>query len=159
MKIKVMFAIAALACAPLAVAGGNAAAYPREKVAAFIVENLDVTSLPSSIRPTKEKGKKTLADYGYTARKVAENEAIIEAVGGVKKLSIKVLEQTSSGIYACVAESGQNGGEAKTQSVVLLKRKDSNDLLKGRDSSRAFVSCPVIGGSDNASTAVEYGGG
>jgi hypothetical protein len=157
MKIKFIFAVAALAYAPLAVAGGKAA-YPKENVAAFIVEKLDVTSLPLVYRPTKEKGKKTLADYGYTARKLEENEAIIEAEGGVKKLSIKVLDQTSSGIYACVAEPGQNAGEAKTQSVILLKRKDSNALLKVRDSSREFASCPAIGGTDNASTATEYGG-
>ena len=154
MKIKVMFAVAALAYAPLALAGGNAA-YPKEKVAAFIVEKLDATSLPSAIRPKREKGKKTFADYGYTARKVEENEAIIEAVDGAKRLSIKVLDQRSSGIYVCVAEPGQNGGEARTQSVVLLKMKDPNSLLKGRESFREFASCPVIGTSDT--TADAYG--
>ncbi len=155
MKIKAMFAVAALAYAPLTFAGGNAA-YPREKVAAFIVEKLDVTSLPLVYRPKLEKGKKTLADYIYTARKVEENEAIIEAEDGAKKLSIKVLDQTSSGIFVCVTEPGQNGGEAKTQSVILLKRKDSNGLLRGRESRREFASCPAIGGSD--STANSYGG-
>jgi hypothetical protein len=157
MKIKVIFAAAALVYAPLAFAGGNAA-YPKENVAAFIVEKLDVTSLPFVYRPKKEIGKKTLADYGYSARKVDENEAIIEAEGGVKRLSIKALDQTSSGIYACVAKPRQNGGEAKIQSVVLLKRKDSNALLKVRESSREFASCPVTGGTDNNSTAIEYGG-
>jgi hypothetical protein len=154
MKIKVMFAVAALAYVPLALAGGNAA-YPKEKVAAFIVEKLDATSLPSAIRPKKEKGKKTFADYGYMAQKVEENEAIIEALDGARRLSIKVLDQKPSGIYVCVAEPGQNGGEAKTQSVVLLKMKDSNALLKGRESFREFASCPVIGTSD--STADAYG--
>ena len=154
MKIKVIFSVAALACAPLAVAGGSAP-YPKENVAAFIVEKLDVTSLPLVYRPKQEKGKKTLADYGYTARKVEENEAIIEAEGGVKKLSIKVLDQKSSGIYVCVAEPGENGGSAKTQSVILLKRKDANALLKGRESFREFATCPVIGGSD--STSNSYG--
>ncbi|HET8923720.1 MAG TPA: hypothetical protein VFN26_12085 [Candidatus Acidoferrum sp.] len=153
MKIKVMFAVAALAYAPLALAGGNAA-YPKEKLAAFVVEKLDVTSLPSAIRPKKEKGKKTFADYGYTAQKVEENEATIEAVNGAWRLSIKVLDQRPSGIYVCVAEPGQNGGEAKMQSVVLLKMKDSNALLKARESFREFASCPVIGGSD--STADGY---
>jgi hypothetical protein len=155
MKIKVMFAVAALAYAPLALAGGNAD-YPKDRVAAFVVEKLDVTSLPSAFRPKKEKGKKTLADYGYAAQKVEENEAIIEAVDGAKRLSIKVLDQGSSGIYVCVAEPGQNGGEAKKQSVVLLKRKDPNALLKGRESFREFASCPVIGGTD--STVDAYGG-
>ena len=155
MKIKVMFAVAALAYAPLALAGEKAA-YPKEKVAAFVVEKLDVTSLPSAIRPKKEEGKKTLADYGYKAQKVEENEAIIEAVDGGRRLSIRVLDQRPSGIYVCVAEAGQNSGEAKTQSVVLLKMKDPNAVLKGRESFREFASCPVIGGS--APTANSYGG-
>ena len=154
MKIKVMFAVAALACPLLAIAGPKFA-YPTEKVAAFVVEKLDVTSLPSAIRPKKERGKKTFADYGYTAQKVEENEATIEAVNGARRLSIKVLDQRPSGIYVCIAEPGQNGGEAKTQSVVLLKMKDPNELLKGRESFREFASCPVIGTSD--STADAYG--
>src|SRR5215469_16120381 len=56
MKIKPMFAVAALAYAPLAVAGANVD-YPREKVAAFIVEKLDLTSLPLAYRPKLEKRK------------------------------------------------------------------------------------------------------
>ena len=155
MKSKAIFAIAALAYAPWTLAGANPA-YPTEKVAAFVVEKLDVTSLPSAIRPKKEKGKKTFADYGYTTQKVEENEAIIAAVDGTRNLSIKVLDLKTSGIYVCVADPDQNGGEAKTQSVVLLKRKDASALLKGRESFREFVSCPVIGGSD--STANSYGG-
>src|SRR5213079_1450800 len=81
----------------LAVAG-NEAAYPKEKVAMFVVEKLDLTSLPSAFRPKKEKGKKTLADYGFTAQRMDQNEAIIEGTGGVRKLAIKVLDQKSSGI-------------------------------------------------------------
>jgi hypothetical protein len=73
----------------------------------------------------------------------------------VKRLAIKVLDQKSSGIYVCVAEPGENGGPAKTQGVILLKRKDANALLKGRESLREFAACPVIGGSD--STANSYG--
>jgi hypothetical protein len=152
MKIKAMFAVAALAYTPLVVAG-NEAAYPKEKVAAFVVEKLDLTSLPSAFRPKKQKGKKTLVDYGFTAQRLDENEAIIEAAGGLSKLAIKVLDQKSSGIYVCVAESGENGGEAKAQSVVLLKRKNTNELLKGRESFREFAACPVIGGSDSATNS------
>jgi hypothetical protein len=154
MKIKLLLLVVALSYAPLVVAGDEAA-YPREKVAAFVVEKLDLTSLPSAFRPKKEKGKKTFADYGFTAQTVNENEAVIEAAGGAKRLAIKVLDQKPSGIYVCVAEPGQNGSQAKTQSVLLLKRNDSNALLKGRESSREFAACPVIGGSD--STATSYG--
>lgn len=155
MNTKLVLALAALSYAPLAVAG-NEAAYPKEKVAAFVVKKMDLTSLPSAFRPKKEKGKKTLADYGFTAQTVNENEAIFEASGGVRRLAIKVLDQNSSGIYVCVAEPGENGSQAKTQSVIHLQRKDSNGLLKGRESFREFDACPVIGGSDSSSNA--YGG-
>jgi hypothetical protein len=152
MKTKVLLAIVALSNAPLVVAG-NEAAYPKENIAAFVVEKLDLTSLPSAFRPKKEKGKKTFADYGFTAQTVNENEAVIEAAGGAKRLAIKVLDQKSSGIYVCVAEPGENGGETRAQSVVLLKRKNPNALLKGRESFREFAACPVIGGSDSATNS------
>ena len=148
MKIKVLLAVVALSYAPLVVAGDEAA-YPKEKVAAFVVEKLDLTSLPSAFRPKKEKGKKTLADYGFTAQRTDENEAIIEAAGGVRRLAIKVLDQKPSEIYVCVTEPGENGGDTKAQSVVLLARKNPNALLKGRESFREFAACPVIGGSDS----------
>jgi hypothetical protein len=149
MKTKALLAVVALSCAPLGMAG-NKAEYPSEKVGEFVIEKLDVTSLPSVFRPKKEKGKKTFADYGFTAQKVDENETIIEAAGGARRLAIKVLDQKSSGIYVCIAEPGENGGPAKTQSVVLLKRKESNALLKGHLTFREFASCPVIGGSDSS---------
>ena len=154
MKTKVLLAVVVLSCAPLGVAG-NKAEYPKEKVAEFVIEKLDVTSLPAAIRPKKEKGKKTFADYGFAARRVDENEAVIEAAGGVERLAIKVLDQKSSGIYVCVAEPGEKGGQAKIQSVLLLKRNDASALLKGRESFREFAACPVIGGSD--STTNSYG--
>ena len=156
MKItmKTMLAVAALAYAPLGLAG-NKAAYPTEKVAAFVAEKLDLTSLPSTFRPKKQKGKRTSADYGFTAQTVDESEAVLEAAGGVRRLAIKVLDQKSSGIYVCVAEPGENGGSAKTQSVILLKRKDANALLKGHESFREFAACPMVGGSD--STSSSYG--
>jgi hypothetical protein len=152
MKTKVLLAVVALSYAPLGVAG-NKAEYPNEKVAEFVVEKLDVTSLPSTFRPKKEKGKKTFADYGFTVQTVDENEAIIEAAGGVRRLAIKVLDQKSSGIYVCVAEPGESGGPAKTQSVLVLKRNDPSALLKGHESFREFAACPVIGGSDSTATS------
>jgi hypothetical protein len=152
MKTKLLSLVVALSYVPLVVAGDEVR-YPKENVAAFVVEKLDLTSLPSAFRPKKEKGKKTVADYGFTAQTVNENEAVIEAAGGVRRLAIKVLDQNPSGIYACVVEPGENGSQAKTQSVILLKRKDSNALLKGRESFREFVACPVIGGSDSSSNS------
>jgi hypothetical protein len=152
MKTKVLLAVVALSYAPLVVAG-NEAAYPKEKVAAFVVDKLDLTSLPSALRPKKEKGKKTFADYGFTAQRMDENEAIIEGTGRVRRLAIKVLDQKSSGIYVCVAEPGENGGETRAQTVVLLERKNPTALLKGRESFREFAACPVIGGTDSATNS------
>ena len=47
--MKLLYGAVVLACAPFVVAG-NDAVYPTEKVAAFVFEKVDVTSLPSSIR-------------------------------------------------------------------------------------------------------------
>jgi len=69
MNTKLVLALAALSYAPL-VEAGNEAAYPKEKIASFVVEKMDLTSLPSTFRPKKEKGKKTLADYGFTAQRM-----------------------------------------------------------------------------------------
>jgi len=150
MRIKVVLTLAALSYAPLTVAGDKDV-YPKERVAEFIVEKLDVTSLPAALRPKKEKGKKTFADYGFTAQDVDERETIIQAVGGTRKLSIKVLDQRSSGIYVCITEPGQITGQAKMQTVVLLKRNDPNTLLKGRESWREFAACPVVGAAEKSS--------
>ena len=152
MKTKAVLAIVALSYAPLGVAG-NKADYPNVKVAEFVIEKLDVTSLPSTLRPKKEKGKKTFADYGFTVQTVDETEAVIEAASGVKRLAIRVLDQKSSGIYVCFAEPGESGGPAKTQSVLVLKRNDPSALPKGRESFREFAACPVIGGSDSTATS------
>ena len=126
--------------------------YPTEKVAAFVVEKLDAASLPTSMRPKKEKGKHTLADYGYTEKKLDDDEAILEAAGEGRRLSFKVLEQKPSGIYVCVSALGQDR-ETKAQSVVLLRWKDSASLLKGHESFREFASCPAIGGDDSSSSS------
>jgi hypothetical protein len=156
MKPKLLLAVVLLCYAPLGVAG-NKAEYPTEKVREFVIEKLDVTSLPSTLRPKNEKGKKTFADYGFTAQGMGENEAVIEAAaGGGKRLSIKVLDQRPSGIYVCVTEPGEKNGSPKMQSVVFLKRKDPNGLLKGRESWREFSACAAIGGGDSTSNA--YGG-
>jgi hypothetical protein len=154
MRTKVLLVVVALSYVPLGLAR-NKTEYPNRNVVKFVVEKLDVTSLPSTFRPKKEKGKKTFADYGFTVKTVDENEAVIETAGGVKRLAIKVLDQKSSGIYVCVAEPGGNDGQPKTQSVLVLKRNDPNALLKGRESFREFATCPVIGGSDY--TTSSYG--
>jgi len=156
MKVKptLLLAVLFLSYVSLCVAG-NKAEYPNRKVAQFVIAKLDVTSLPSGFWSKKVKGKKTIADYGFTAQTLGDNEAVIET-NGMRKLAIKVLDQNSSGIYVCIATPGVNEGDTKAQSVVLLKRKDSNALLKGRESFREFAACPAIGGSDPSENS--YGG-
>jgi hypothetical protein len=59
MKTKVLLAVVALSYAPLVMAG-NEAAYPKEKVVAFVVEKMDLTSLLSAFRPKKKKERRHL---------------------------------------------------------------------------------------------------
>jgi len=151
--VKVNIAILALACAPLALAGANAG-YPTENVAQFVVEKLDATSLAPVLKLKKEKEKKTFADYGFSTKKMSEKEALVESGG--RDVQLTVLEQSQRGIYICISEPRENGGQPKSQSVVVVKRKDSEALLKGRVSWREFAMCPVIGGVPSESSGSSY---
>jgi hypothetical protein len=144
-----------LACASLAVAKSHDA-YPKEKLAEFVVDKLDVTSIPSEFRPKLEKGKKTFADYGFEARKVSDNEALVEAPQGSSQVTISILRQNNSGIYVCLNGQAQHESSGPLQRVFLLKLKNADGLLKGRETPREFQSCPVIGGADNDSPASLY---
>ena len=153
--MKLMSGIFLLACVPLAVAKGDAA-YPKEKVAEFVVQKLDVTSIPSAIRPKREKGKRTFSNYGYITRKLNENEALVEAPLGHPQIRINVLEESESGIYVCLSGQEQKQRGSQIQRVFPLKLKKANALLEGRESWREFDSCPVIGG-EGGSAADGYG--
>jgi hypothetical protein len=109
-----------------------------------VVDNLDVTSLPSAFRTKKEKGKKTFADYGYSTQKMDEEKAFVEPLSGNPALSITILQENASGIYACVAKVDRGGNNPTAQSVILIKRKEASALLKGSESWREFASCPVL---------------
>jgi hypothetical protein len=156
--MKVMCGLFLLVCMPLAVAKSDKA-YPREKLAEFVVDKLDVTSMPSAIQPKRVKGKKTFGDYGYITRKLDDNEALIEAPQGRPQITISILEENKSEIYVCLKGQAQNQSTRQIQLVFLLKLKNGNGLLKGRESWKEFDSCPVIGGADNDSAADSYGGG
>jgi hypothetical protein len=156
--MKLLCGLTALACVPVALAG-NRAALPKEKIAEFVAEKLDVTTLPSSIRPKPVKRKKTFGDYGYMARLVDERQINAEATPGGAQINIRILEQKESEIYVCVEGQGQNAGRGHVQRVALLKLKNANGLLKGRESWKEFDGCPVIGGADRDSAADSYGGG
>lgn len=151
MRTKTILGFAVLGIAPLAALGNNAS-YPTEKVTEFVIEKLDLTSLPTPFRPHKEKGKKTFADYGFTPQKLEESFAVLESAGGAAKLSVKILEQKPSGIFVCVADSDQPDA-VKTQRVFLVHRKSSDDLLRGRESFREFAGCPTIGENDESSSS------
>jgi hypothetical protein len=155
--MKLFYGVMALACVPVALAG-NSVLYPKENVVEFVVDKLDVTTLPSTIRPKPEKKKKTFGDYGYMTGQVAESGALVETTPGGSQINIKILEQKMSGIYVCIEGPGKNASSGQFQRVFLLKLKNANGLLKGRESSKEFDRCPVIG-VDPASVAdSSYGG-
>jgi hypothetical protein len=154
--VKLMCGVMALACVPVALAGSNVP-YPKEKVAAFVVETLDVTTLPSTIRPNPEKRKRTFADYGYAARQLDEKQALVEETPEGAKINIRILEQKTSGIYVCVEGPGKHASSGQFQRVFLLKLKNANGLLKGTEDVKEFDGCPSIG-ADPASVADSYGG-
>src|SRR5262249_58953411 len=79
--MKLFCGVIALACVPVALAKDNAA-YPTKKVAEFVIQKLDVATLPASIRPKRDKSRKTFGDYGFVTRQLGEKDARIEAASG-----------------------------------------------------------------------------
>jgi hypothetical protein len=142
-RTKLILAAAMLGYMPWAIASENVS-FPTERVARFVIDNLDVTSLPSVFRTKKEKGKKTFTDYGYATRNLGDKKAVVQALSDGHMLSITVLQESASGIYACVAKVAQDGSNPAAQSVIFMNRKESSALLKGSESSREFATCPVL---------------
>ena len=153
--MKLICGLMALACLPVTLASSNVP-YPKENVAEFVVEKLDVTTLPSAIRPKPEKRKKTFGDYGYATRQLDEKQALVEAPGDAQ-INIRILEQKTSGIYVCVEGPGKHASSGQFQRVFLLKLNGASGLLKGREAVKEFDDCPAIG-VDPASVADSYGG-
>ena len=156
--MKVMSGVFLLVCTPLGVARSDKA-YPKEKVTEFVVEKLDVTSIPPTIRPKREKGKKTFGDYGYVTRKLDDKEALVESPQGRSQITVSILEENKSGIYVCLNGRAEKQSSSQIQRVFLLTLKNGDGLLKGRESWKEFDSCPAIGGAENDSAADAYGGG
>jgi hypothetical protein len=148
--MKVLCGLIVLTCVSLALARNNAA-YPMQKVAEFLVEKLDVTTLPPEIQPKREKGKKTFEDYGYVTRKLDEKGVLLEAPHKGSQIAIRVLEQTAHGIYVCVDAQGLNTRNGRFQRMRLLERKNANELLQSRESWKEADGCPAIGGLDTDS--------
>ena len=146
MKLKnVLIALVAFSCVPLASAR-NKSAFPDENLAQFVVEKLDLTSLPSAFRPKREKGKKSFVDFGFQLQNVRENDAVIAGGNGAKSLSLKVLNRAATGFFVCIAQAGAKGDTTAAQSVVLLKWNDRDASLKAHATFREFSACPAIGG-------------
>ena len=150
--MKVKLGVLILACAPLAVAATHYS-YPTENVGQFVVEKLDVTSFPSTIRPKPAKGKKTFGDYGYLTQKVDDKEAILTAPENSSQIALSILEESQSGIYVCVRGKAPGQSSALVQRVYLLRAANGGGLLKGREASKEFEGCPVVGGTGESSSA------
>jgi len=119
-----------------------------QKVAEFLVEKLDVTTLPPEIQPKPEKEKKTFEDYGYVTRKLDEKGVLLEAPHKGSQIAIRVLEQTAHGIYVCVDVHGLNTRNGRFQRMRLLERKNASELLQSRESWKEIDGCQAIGGLD-----------
>jgi hypothetical protein len=155
--MRLLSGLLALACVPAALAANNAP-LPKDNVAEFIAQKLDVTTLPSSIRPKSQKSKKTFAYYGYAMQQIDDKQRLVEATPEGSQINISILEQNDSGIYVCVRGPGQRADSGSFQRVLLLKLKNTDGLLKGRESWKEFSGCPVLGGDGPDSSAGSYGG-
>jgi hypothetical protein len=130
---------------------------PKDEVTKYVVENLDVTTLPSGLRPRRDHEKKTFRDYGFVVSSLEESKAIVATPAGTR-VNITILQQKSSEVYVCLAGSPSSAPGDQLQRVFLIKVKGAGKLLRGRESWREFDGCPVIGGTDHDSTADSYGG-
>jgi hypothetical protein len=145
-----------LATASVAMAN-KTTSIPKDEVTKYVVENLDVTTLPSGLRPKRDHEKKTFRDYGFVVSSLEESKAIVATPAGTR-VNITILQEKSSEVYVCVAGSASSAPGDQLQRVFLIKVKGAGKLLRGRESWREFDGCPVIGGTDHDSTADSYGG-
>jgi hypothetical protein len=126
----------------VASASDTASLYPKEHLAQFVAEKLDTTTFPSSIGPRRAKGKYTFKDYGFVARKVTENQVVLEEEDGSWRFRVGILERRDAGIFVCLEDQALNGGSYHTQSVLFLDRSDEQSLLKGQATKTTFKECP-----------------
>jgi len=155
--MKFLTGLFALAFVP-AVFAANNAPLPKDNVTEFVADKLDITTLPASLRPKSQKSKKTFADYGFVVQQLDDKQALLEATPAGAQINIRILEQNTSALYVCVRTSSQDANSSPIQRVLLLKLKDADGLLKGRESWKEFSGCPVLGGADSDSSSSGYGG-
>src|SRR5258707_4056739 len=121
--MKLQYGVIGLAFAPLVFAG-NDAAYPTEKIAAFVFEKVDVTTLPSAIRPKLVKNKKTFGGYGYLTREVDEKKVLLDPPQGAARISIEVLEAQKSVTFVGLNSHTSAKSGAQFPLVLLLTLTD-----------------------------------
>jgi hypothetical protein len=72
--------------------------YPTSGLAQFVIDNLDVTSFPSSVGPRRAKGKSSFQNYGIVPRKVSEANAELEEKDGNWSFHVAILRSFGDGI-------------------------------------------------------------
>ena len=115
--MKIISGVLALATASVAMAN-KTASIPKDEVTKYVVENLDVTTLPSGLRPKRDHEKKTFRDYGFVVSSLEESKAIVATPAGTR-VNIAILQQKSSEVYVCVAGSASSAPGDQLQRVFL----------------------------------------
>lgn len=108
--MKVLSGLLLLAWMPLAVAKSEKA-YPKEKIAEFVIEKLDVTSMPLAMRPKQEKGKKTFEDYGYVTGESTKRKPWLKTRRAARKLTSAYWKKTNPG-FTCASIMGRRNRAA-----------------------------------------------
>ena len=86
-----------------------------------------------------------------------DKTALVEEMPGGPQIDIRILEQSSAGMYVCAERPSSSSDVARVQRVVFLKLKDAGSRLKGSETFREFEGCPVIG-IDPGEGPSSYGG-
>jgi hypothetical protein len=76
---------------------------------------------------------------------------VVRAPQGSSEIALTVLEQSQAGLYVCVSGKAQGQNAGRIQQVYLLKTNSSDGLLKGREASKEFDGCPVLGAAAESS--------
>jgi hypothetical protein len=75
---------------------------------------------------------------------------VVRAPEGSSEIALNVLEEGWSGLYVCVSGKSQDQHGGRIQRVYLLKANSADGLLKGREASKEFDGCPVLGGGETS---------
>ena len=119
--------------------------YPSKDLAQFVIDNLDVTSFPSSIGPRRVEGKTSFRDYGIVPLKVSESEAALEEKDGSWSFHITILSASpDGGVFVCFEDRGKYPARYHSQNALWLVRRDFNSKLKAQEIKVANSKCPAF---------------